>query len=398
MSRRDARVLMLSERNLESPRWQVGNYELEDVVGTLDDVRLLAPSGVAPSALKEAARQTARWVRHLPESRAKRVMHSMARHARRPELFTYPAMVPTPVTGDYSLFFAAFMFPTDIVHTLQLKGWRERCEKAVCYLNELWGHEVELLAPYLKLLGQVGFDHVFVVNAAQVDVVSEISGVPCSFLAPGIDARSASPFPDPPPRTVDFFQFGRRSDITHQAALELSRTDRRFYLYDTLVDVQLPDHRTHREQMNSILQRSRYCFAYRNADALEWARGEDVLAPRYFEGVAGGAIMLGSAPRIPQFGEYFDWPDAVVEIPYEAHDLRGIIAGLDAQPARLAAAQTANVVNSLRRHDWVYRWQQILDAANLPATPRMAERIEHLGELARLAEGQTGPSRSPSFT
>jgi hypothetical protein len=48
----------------------------------------------------------------------------------------------------------------------------------------------------------------------------------------------------------------------------------------------------------------------------------------------------------------------------------------------MAAASRNNVVNALRRHDWVYRWERVLDSVGLPHTEAMRERRRRLGALA----------------
>jgi hypothetical protein len=218
----------------------------------------------------------------------------------------------------------------------------------------------------------------------------EITGRAASFLAMGVDAHRFSPLPDPPVRSVDLYQFGRRSETTHAAALEMARRDGAFYLYDTVFNVPLPDHRAHRELMASIMKRTRYFFAHRTAQHLDRARGEQILASRYFEGIAGGAVVLGSAPEIPEYDACFGWPDSTIPIPYEAPHLREIVAELDAQPERIAAVRRNNIVGTLRRHDWVYRWAEVLDAVGLPHTDRMRERMAQLGDMA-LAAGSYEP-------
>lgn len=39
-------------------------------------------------------------------------------------------------------------------------------------------------------------------------------------------------------------------------------------------------------------------------------------------------------------------------------------------------------MNSLLRHDWVYRWEQILEKVGLESTPEMLSRKAHLANLA----------------
>ncbi len=50
-----------------------------------------------------------------------------------------------------------------------------------------------------------------------------------------------------------------------------------------------------------------------------------------------------------------------------------------------------NVTNSLRRHDWVHRWTQVLDAAGLPHMEPMRQRVDLLERLAAMTEQSIGP-------
>ncbi len=361
------RVLVLSERNAESRKWHAFQYEFEDVIAAVDSVDMLAPP----------ARN---------ETPVTRITDKVIRRAGHPERITQPAIQPVTVTGRYDLFFAVFSFETDIPHLLRLKQWRERCDKAVCFIVELFSDHLERAQPYLRLLNDFGFDQVFLLNPRPAPAVAAASGAPADFLGLGVDALRFSPYPDPPERTVDLYQFGRRSPVTHEAALEMARQAGAFYVYDTVFNVPLPDYRAHRDMMAEYLKRSRYFFSYRPGKDLDRGREDDALSSRYFEATAGGAVLLGDSPDTPEYRECFGWPDSTIEIPYEAHGLREIIAELDAQPERLARARTNNIVGGLRQHDWVHRWARVLDAAGLPHTSEMTARSRRLEELAQLVE------------
>jgi hypothetical protein len=361
------RRLIFSQRNTQSRKWHAFQYEFEDVVASVDDVHLLAPP-------------------LRPSTRFTRLSDRLLRAAGHPERCTEPAIQATTVTGDYSLFFAVFAFVSDIPHLLRLKQWRNRCEKAVCFLVELFTQHVEESTPYLELLKEFEFDHVFLFNSRPKDAVSRITGCKAEFMPLGVDAFRFSPYPHPPPRVVDYYEFGRRSPVTHAAALEMAQRDHAFYVHDTIFDVPLPDWRAHRQMIAEIMKRSRYFFAYRPSQDREGSKGDEGLASRYFEGVGGGAILLGSAPTASEYERCFGWPDSVIEIPYEADNLREIVAELESDPERLARARTNNIVGSLRRHDWVYRWADVLQSVGLAPTSRMAERMERLEELATMAE------------
>jgi hypothetical protein len=358
------RVLIFSKRNLEVRKWHAFQYEFEDVIAEVDDVDLLAPPPVPRS-----------WDAHLPG----RIARRLPRPERRMEL----PIAPVTLDGRYDLFFAIFHFAPDIEYLRQLRQCRARSTKAVCYIAEIY--RPDELRPYLELLRELEFDHVFLFNARAAEGVSRIAGCPSEFLPVAVDALRFSPHPDPPPRSVDLYSFGRRSPVTHEAALEMAQNDGAFYLYDTVFDAPLLDHRTHRQLIAETMKRSRYFFAYKASEDRARAAEDDDLSARYFEGTAGGAVLLGSSPDTREYRQCFDWPDATIDIPYDASDLRSIVEELDAQPERLAQARLNNVVGTLRRHDWVHRWEHMLNAVGMPPTPAMAQRRERLEQLADAA-------------
>jgi hypothetical protein len=108
--------------------------------------------------------------------------------------------------------------------------------------------------------------------------------------------------------------------------------------------------------------------------------------------------MIGQAPDTPAFGRLFDWPDAVVPLPYDSPDIAAVLDTLDADPDRVERAQRANVVNTLRRHDHVYRWAEILSHVGLDPTPAMNDRIQTLGRLAGDIEANAPGDRRADAT
>jgi hypothetical protein len=126
--------------------------------------------------------------------------------------------------------------------------------------------------------------------------------------------------------------------------------------------------------------------------------GEQALATRLFEGAAGGAVVLGTPPKASEFGELFDWTDAVVDIPVEPDDMRAILRDLDAQPERMSRARRMNAMQSLRKHDWVHRFEHILATLGFDPTPGVLERKARLRDLAdRVEQRHDNESRSSSF-
>ncbi|MDQ6926945.1 MAG: glycosyltransferase, partial [Candidatus Eremiobacteraeota bacterium] len=291
--------------------------------------------------------------------------------------------------GPFDLFLAIFHFPQQLAQLDALPGWRERARTAVCYIVEAWSRELPRYAKYLHLLDQ--FDQVFVLNQASIPTLQTFTRAPLTFLPTATDTERFCPLPLDPARVIDVYSYGRRSPAAHAAMLDLSRHEPFYYIYDTLGDASIVDFRAHRDLLANTLKRSRYTIAYPvNANRGARTGGEEALTTRYFEGAASGAIMLGDAPATPEFRECFDWPDAIFDFPFEPDDIRADFAALDADPQRLTAARWTGVAQSLRRHDWLHRWQRVLDAAGLAHTPAMARRAERLDALAWTSEGNAG--------
>jgi len=49
------------------------------------------------------------------------------------------------------------------------------------------------------------------------------------------------------------------------------------------------------------------------------------------------------------------------------------------------------VVQSLLRHDWVYRWENILKMVGLDPMPQLLERKKHLRDLSNMIEKDIVP-------
>jgi len=81
----------------------------------------------------------------------------------------------------------------------------------------------------------------------------------------------------------------------------------------------------------------------------------------------------------------FDWPDAVVEVAPDGSDIADVLDRLSADPERLREMSRRNAIESLLRHDWVYRWKQIFQIAGVAPTHGMQARERRLRQLAQIA-------------
>ena len=369
-------VLLLSMRRLADLVAYSMAYEFEDVLGEVAGAdRVEADDFPA----LQRSRRFYKLTRHLSGSRG------LAR-----------ALAPLPsyvtLQRDYQLFLPIFNNTHELYTLATIPGWRKRCRYAACFITEVWLH---LLPPYLlELLSD--FDHIFLGVYHSVAEVARITGRPCSYLPPAVDVLRFNPAPQFPQRTIDVYNIGRRSAVTHRELMRASQAREIFYCYDTVaasgVDQKQRTFRVqsaseHRQMLAAMLQRSRYYFANRaRVNEPDYTQGRDEISARFYEGAAAGSVMIGEVPRLDCFAQQFDWPDAVIHVPFDSPDISAILARLDADPARLARIRRNNMVNAAMRHDWLYRIRSVFDTFGLPPTPAMLARQQQLQALAALPE------------
>lgn len=365
--------MVFSQRRLHRAPFHAPQYEFEDLLTEIDDVVLLAPPRSEEGPVAQAGR-------HVMNGAKKR-----ARIPRRSPPWNRPMMATTPVEGEHDLFFAVFNDAYQISYLNDLPGWRQRCRRAVCFLLEAWSTTVARDADYYRLLSE--FDAVYLFTPASAAALRAVGVPEPRFLAAGTDALVFAPRSPMQARPLDVLSYGRTSPAVHHQLLEIVGDDDLTYVYDTHTDGAVLDFPEHRLLQASLMKRSSYFIAHAINDSpvrRERTGGEESLSTRYFEGAAGGAIMLGSRPSVAEFDANFDWTDAVIEMPWDCPDVRGVLLDLGRQPERLAVARTQAIATSLLRHDWVYRWEQVLADAGMPLLP--AARARQAALAARAAD------------
>ena len=369
VTQRRSDVLLLSLRNVEDVVAYCAQYEFEDLISSVLQADMAAPGSLGDI---ELSRRAYKLLRYASGSRR------LAGAAVRP-------LLPHAPSKEYDLFLPVFSHPYQLFALACVPDWRKRCRKAACFIVEAWAH---MLPGYLlELLSE--FDHVFIAAHHVVDTVAKMIGRPCTYMPQGVDALRFCPWPDPPRRSIDVCNIGRRSPVTHARLVEAAREGALFYYYDTVkpaakqITFRVSSGSEHRLLLANLLKRSRYFVANRaRANEPETTRGRDEIAGRFFEGVAAGVILLGDPPDTPEFRARFDWPDAVVPMPFDAPDILERIAAFDADPDRQERIRKENVANALLRHDWVHRLRTILEAVGVEPPPPMLEREARLTALA----------------
>lgn len=382
------RTLIVSEFNAGDRAHFALAYEFCRIVSDCDDADLIAP-GIDNYLFKRLGSVLPAHDSHNVQRDFNRLINGFRKGMGLKNMATIPRV---EVGENYDLFFFVGWSPQSLVELSRIKNWRRRCKIAVAYIFELWSSTIAADHRYIKLLDE--FDHVCLLHNASIPRLPLYTSAPCSFLPTGVDCLVATPFPSPPERVVDVYSIGNRAASLHRQMVELGQQRRDFfYVYDSLssTDSRVKDWAEHRLLLAAMIKRTRYFMAF-NPATLATAKAqkiaaEQVLPARLFEGAAGGAVILGTAPQCPEFGVYFDWPDAVIEVPPEAADVAAVIDELDAQPERIAQVRQTNAVRCLLQHDWVYRWEHILSIVGMAPLPQLLDRKARLRNIAAAAMG-----------
>jgi hypothetical protein len=346
--------------------FQCGKYEAQDVLVESDEVDLIQLRAGRGFQFKE------KWQRRL-----------LYRDLSGKLALANPGVQPVRLTKQYDLFLVVCQTYWDLLYANAIEGWKDHCKTSVCWIDELYAAAVPLYKHWLPSLHR--FDHVVLGMKGSTDAVSKVVGTRCHYVAGAVDALRFSPCPSHPERVIDVYSVGRRAEPVHNLLRQLSEGGDCFYIFDTLHGGETPvsDHAQHRELYASIAKRSRYFMvAPGKVTVADETQGQIEVGFRYFEGATAGAVLLGQAPDCESFRQMFDWPDAVVEIGTDGSDVAEVMRSLNAQPERLLEISRRNTVETLRRHDWIYRWKEILSIAGLEPLPAAFAREKRLHELA----------------
>jgi hypothetical protein len=145
------------------------------------------------------------------------------------------------------------------------------------------------------------------------------------------------------------------------------------------------NYREHRDFFSNMAKRSRFfVVAPAKVDTPEQTGGQIEIGARYYEGASAGSVMIGHTLECEAFRALFPWQDAVISLQADGSDVIKVLSGLE--PERISAISRRNAQEALLRHDWVYRWKEILRVAGIEPSPRMKLREQRLRDLADLSK------------
>jgi hypothetical protein len=191
--------------------------------------------------------------------------------------------------------------------------------------------------------------------------------------------------PGDPERFVDVIGYGRQLAEHAQAveqAYNAPSSPRMFYHTGYFSSIRVSDHRAQRAVFWKILKRSRVALAYDTLAANTRGFTFSLVAQRWFECLTAGCVIVGKRPVCPETESLLDWEDATIEAPDDASLLVPFLEDLFQSPERLNAIHARNKRETMLRHDWRHRIDQMLGILDLPRPDRLTASIEALRETA----------------
>jgi hypothetical protein len=363
------RICMPTARGFKKKAFYCAQYEAQDILLDVDDVDLIHLEPGRAYKFKEACQR-----------------RLLFRDVTRKLIFANPGLYKVRLTQEYDLFLVMCQMEHDFLNISAIEGWQDHCRTSVCWIQEMWAARIPLYKYWIHSLRR--FDHVFVSARGSVAALSEAIGRPCRWLPDAVDTLRFTPYPKPPERVIDVYSIGRRREGIHRALLEATGRRGIFYVYDTfegsMSDVL--NHREHRDFLSNMAKRSRFFVVAPSKAGIPEETGDQVeIGARYYEGASAGSVLIGHAPECEAFRELFPWQDAVISLEADGSDVIKVLSGFEAESERISAISRRNAAETLLRHDWVYRWKEILRVAGIEPSPRMKLREQRLRDLAELS-------------
>ena len=362
-----ARICMPVFSRFTRKAFRCGLYEAQEVLTSTNDVDVIAleASGSLP------------WRKELQRIA---MYHDFSRRL----VFMNPGIEPVRLTREYDLFLAVCQSCWDIPYFNAVQGWKEKCKASACWIEEAWAASLPGYKYFLHALRQ--FDYIFVAFRSSVEPLSKLIGKECIWLPGGVDTLRFRPRHADLARCIDVYSIGRREERIHDKLLESAKRNEIFYLHDTfqtLSDRDVIDPNQHRDVYASLAKRSQYFLvAPGKLNATSETGGQGEVGYRFFEGAAAGAVLIGQKPIGQAFTDLFEWPDAVVEIDPDGSDVLSALADLASRPAYAQSMSRRNTSECLLRHDWIYRWAQILETVGMRPSVSMEGRQGGLKTVA----------------
>jgi Glycosyl transferases group 1 len=201
-------------------------------------------------------------------------------------------------------------------------------------------------------------DHLFVIDADLAWQVDQQRLVPTHFMPMATNMVGSKLHPGR--RSIDLLSYGRRNEAFHRQLLQhLRDSDQNlFYHYSTLLHPQSMNRDEHTLLQSQILSNAKISLCFDGSSEGRFY-GRSPLLYRWFEAWAHGCAVVGHSPTGRGVKSLMNWENSVLDLPESPTDWIPFVQSLLADETGLADISRRNYDESLLRHDWRYRLQDM---------------------------------------
>ncbi len=357
-------VLVVSMRGYQRLPAYTAWFEFEDLIVEWEDAEILE----LPFGLLD---QSFRWPRAVYQAlRAIGVNEEAA--------LKLPSRSPKPLRASYDLIIVTLSSFFDLFAGNGLRSLLTPGGKLVAMVIESWPSEVKQRATRIEPIGQ--FDEIYMGLSSGSAALTKYLDRRIRYLAPAGDVLSSRSV-SYGRRSIAAVNPGRRSTSQHQLLLDACAKDGRPYIYDTISGGEVMDHRSHRQNYNSLLRQSELLVCnYAKFDRPEVIGETRDLPGRLYEGLAAGNVLAGQLPPQLEEGGIGLGEAVIVQLPLNGKSQRLDDVLLDEGFLREAKRKNHRIAAS--GHDWVHRWAAILRDLGLEPTSNAVARLDSLAAMA----------------
>lgn len=278
--------------------------------------------------------------------------------------------------------------------TIYMLAGRPRGTHTIGYVFGGYGsHTTRYRSPVKRVLNPryralARMDRIFVGIENSVEKITRDLSIETTYLpmAANVLEISARPFKSGVDRPIAISGFGRQHTETAEALCDRfnrPESDTLFFHNTASGGASAPDRERYRATFWQILRKSQISLAFDHFHANRNNAAEhSYVGPRWFEGLAAGAVIVGKAPPSPDKARLLNWADSTIELPDDPAEAPEFVAQLLADPERLRAASKANLIGMLRQNDWRHRLAEIFEQIGLSRGARFDERLAELDARA----------------
>ncbi|MGH1506386.1 MAG: glycosyltransferase family protein [Acidimicrobiales bacterium] len=274
-----------------------------------------------------------------------------------------------PVRQDYDLVICVLTNFYDLYPLHQVGDWDRWDVPRVCFVSEPWPSNLRLRSARLEPLR--GFTRWYSGLECGVAPLREMTRSDVDYLPLAVDTDRFRGDPASP-RPIRYLNIGRRNADAH--ARLLAESEDSWYWFDSLSGGLVDTPAEHRDSLARLYRRASFSITnVAKFDQSQVTGGRREVPGRFFEALAAGAVLLGTAPRSGLPGA-----ELIVEAGEDGHEYASIVAGLEQDEQGLVDRRRRGIELAARHHDWSDRIGRILDDLDLARPAALQERLSRL--------------------